>query len=211
MFPEFACDDVFRLETRRMWLRWPRAADAAVLGALVGERAVAEMTGRIPHPYPPGEAARYIEAAREKNAGGREIDLVLAMKDRPGEAVGGVGLRADRAGAPMLGYWVGRPFQGRGLATEAAQAVIDFAFTFADLPEIGASARVVNPASRRVLEKCGFAYLGSSLEHLPARGGMSPCDRFRLDRKVWSSLKSWRMPGLARQRDPAGEAAGCPA
>jgi hypothetical protein len=54
MFPDLLRDDVFRLETRRLWLRWPRAADTALIASLAGERDVAEMTANIPHPYPPG-------------------------------------------------------------------------------------------------------------------------------------------------------------
>ena len=44
MFPELTRDDVFRLETRRLWLRWPRMADASAILRQAGEKAVAEMT-----------------------------------------------------------------------------------------------------------------------------------------------------------------------
>ena len=53
MFPDLTRDDVFRLETRRLWLRWPRHADVQAIVRLAGETAVAEMTASIPHPYPP--------------------------------------------------------------------------------------------------------------------------------------------------------------
>ena len=56
-----------------------------------------------------------------------------------------------------------------GHATEAARALIDAFFAYGDGSEITASVRVINPASRRVLEKCGFAYQGSGLVELPAR------------------------------------------
>ena len=56
MFPDLLRDDVFRLETRRLWLRWPRAGDAAMIARLAGERDVAERTANIPHPYLPGAA-----------------------------------------------------------------------------------------------------------------------------------------------------------
>jgi hypothetical protein len=64
MFPDLTRDDVFRLETRRLWLRWPRLADAQAITRLAGEKAVAEMTARIPHPYTPEEAERFIFQAR---------------------------------------------------------------------------------------------------------------------------------------------------
>ena len=59
MFPDLTRDDVFRLETRRLWLRWPRHGDVQALVRLVGEKAVAEMTARIPHPYGPDHATAF--------------------------------------------------------------------------------------------------------------------------------------------------------
>ena len=211
MFPDLTRDDVFRLETRRLWLRWPRLADAAVLAALVGDKAVADMTGQIPHPYPDGEATRHIALTRARNAEGRQLGLALTFKSQPDGLVGMMSAVFDQPGGPRLIYWVGEPFWGQGLATEAAQAVIDCVFTLTAAAEIAATSRVINPASRRVLEKCGFAYVGSGLETLPARGGMVPCDRLRLDRKAWASLKGWRMPGWVRapRRAPTEQQEAC--
>ena len=61
---------------------------------------------------------------------------------------------------------------GKGLATEAAEAMIDAAFGLTPTVEILASVRVENEASKAVLEKCGFALLGTGLQGAPARGGM---------------------------------------
>ena len=52
-------------------------------------------------------------------------------------------------------------------------------------------ARVSNPASRRVLEKCGFQWTGVGLYRVRALNSSAPVDRFRLDRGLWASLKSW--------------------
>jgi len=198
MFSDITRDDVFRLETKRLWLRWPRAADAPTIVRLAGERAVAEMTARVPHPYPPGDAERFIIDTRASNAGGRGIGLAITTKAKPLEPIGTISLRESARGDALLGYWLGVDFWGRGFATEAAQAIIDTLFTLTHVGEIRASVRVLNPASRRVLEKCGFVGAGSSLELLPARGGMHPCDQYQLDRKVWESLKNWRRPSLDR-------------
>jgi RimJ/RimL family protein N-acetyltransferase len=56
---------------------------------------------------------------------------------------------------------------------------------------IDQGARVSNPASRRVLEKCGFQWTGVRLIRIRAINSAAPADRFRLDRGLWSSLKSW--------------------
>ena len=65
------------------------------------------------------------------------------------------------AGAdPEIGYWYGVPFWGRGYATEAARALIDYAFNDLGHETLEGGARVTNPASRCVLEKCGYVWTG---------------------------------------------------
>lgn len=85
---------------------------------------------------------------------------------------------------------------GKGFGTEAARALIDFAFEEFAIDEVRSGARVVNPASRHVLEKCGFQWTGVELHRFVALGSSTPVDRFRLERAVWSSLRSW---GTARR------------
>ena len=197
MFPDLTCDDVFRIETKRLWLRWPVAADAAAIQRLAGNRAVAEMTARIPHPYPAHEAERYVSLARAENAVGKSLLLAMTLKDEPQELIGMVGVTPRRNVPLSLGYWVGRPHWGCGLATEAAQALVDCVFTFTGAPGIAAAARTINPASRGVLEKCGFQFEGQGMIDTTARGVVA-VDTFRLSRRTFESLKLWRAPSVPR-------------
>jgi RimJ/RimL family protein N-acetyltransferase len=197
MFPDLTRDDVFRLETRRLWLRWPRLADAQAIVRLAGEKAVADMTARIPHPYPPEQAEKFIFQARRANANGESLQLAITPKGKPNSLIGMVGISpGPETAKPELGYWLGIPSWGQGYATEAARALIDAFFAYGDETDLTASARVINPSSRRVLEKCGFAYQGAGLIELPARGGLYPADHFRLDRRAWESFKTWSHMGL---------------
>ncbi len=195
MFPDLARDDVFRLETKRLWLRWPRAADSAAIERYSSRWEVAKMTARIPHPYPPGEAERFIFTAREANALGRDLILVITPIRGKRDPMGMISLESRREGRLTLGYALAPEMWGKGLATEAAAAAINAGFALTDALEMLATAHVENPASRRVLEKCGFAHMGSGLEGAPARGGMVPCDRFRLERSVWASRRVARESG----------------
>jgi RimJ/RimL family protein N-acetyltransferase len=81
-----------------------------------------------------------------------------------------------------IGYWIGVPFWGCGYATEASQGLIDHAFGSLGYEVLTASARVSNPASRRVLEKCGFQWTGVGLCRIRAISSSVPVDRFRLSR-----------------------------
>ena len=182
MFPDLLRDDVFRLETRRLWLRWPRAPDAALIASLAGERDVAEMTAHIPHPYPPGAAAEFVLKARADNVGGDALVLALAPKARHGDMIGAIALRRSGEQDATLDFWLGKPFWSQGYASEALRALIDMAFSFTDLAEIHASLRQDNAAARRVLEACGFHAAGPGVETAPARGGMIPVERFALSR-----------------------------
>ena len=195
MFPDLTRDDVFRLETRRLWLRWPRQADCDAIVRLAGEKVVAEMTGVIPHPYGPADAQAWLLKVRSANASGQGLTLAITPRSKPGTLIGTVGIGAEPDGAPFLGYWLGTPCWGQGFITEAARALVDAFFAYTPGQELTASVRVINPSSRRVLEKCGFVAVGSGLKALPARGGVFPVDHFRLDRRKWRSLKAWSTSG----------------
>ena len=196
MFPDLTRDDVFRLETRRLWLRWPRHADSQAMVRLAGEKAVAEMTAHVPHPYPPEEAARFVLAARKANAEGRGLDLAVTPKRNPNGLVGMVGIREGEDG-PHLGYWIGSPSWGQGFATEGARALLDHAFGTVGLSRIWAETMSVNHGSRGVLGKLGFRlihmYVGTWDDPLPG------WERGELVYEI--TRPEWRSP--AARRDPA--------
>jgi RimJ/RimL family protein N-acetyltransferase len=174
------------LETERLVLRAPRDTDAKAIALLVNDRRIAENTLRIPHPYGLADAQEFIASA---NAGDGEIVFVIASHD--GGLLGCCGIAQLDEATPEIGYWLGIPFWGKGYATEAARALIDHAFVDLGHDTLVAGARVSNPASRRVLEKCGFQWTGVGLYRIRALKSSAPVDRFRLDRGLWASLKSW--------------------
>jgi RimJ/RimL family protein N-acetyltransferase len=76
------------------------------------------------------------------------------------------------------------------------RAIVEASFLLTNAIEILASARIENPASRRVLEKSGFVHLGAGREGAPARGGMVDVDRFRFERSVWAEAYARRAVAL---------------
>ena len=173
------------LETERLILRAPRLEDAKALAMLANDRRIAENTARIPHPYGIADAESFFASVNKRDG---EIAFLITRDDT---VIGTCGIAPPRREAPELGYWLGVPFWGQGYATEAARAVIDHAFADLGYEELEAGARVTNPASRRVLEKCGFQWTGVGLTRVRALASSVPSDRFRLERGIWASLKSW--------------------
>jgi RimJ/RimL family protein N-acetyltransferase len=179
------------LLTERLMLRAPCRADAKAIAHLAADRRIAANTTRIPHPYRAGDAEQFIAAINRRDG---EAVFVITFDAEP-IGMCGVERREDVA---EIGYWLGVPFWGSGYATEAARAVIDHAFGELGHETLAAGARVNNPASRRVLEKCGFQWTGVGLYRIRAINSSAPFDRFRLDRGLWASLKAW-----GRTRDVA--------
>lgn len=196
MFPNLTRDDVFRLETERLWLRWPRAADAARIRLLASDAAVAETTGAIPHPYPPESADAFVIAARTANAEGSGLVLALTPKNGARELIGMTGIEI-RDGAAELGYWLGRSYWRSGLASEAARALIGLAFSVSRIETLEAGAFPDNAASRRLLERLGFMSAGRVTRHLPLRGGPRAVERYILPRDRWPGVAE--APRVTRQ------------
>ena len=184
-FPWMTRDEVFRVETPRLWLRWSRPSDAGALQAIAGQESVATMTATWPHPLPPGEAARRIETARARNASGEALILALTLKSAPDQLVGQIGCNALATEHLGIGYMLDPALAGRGLATEAVRGFAGALFTYTNLQRIAASARATNPASRRVLEKNGFDHIGAGTLDTQAHGPME-VEHLELTRSSWA-------------------------
>jgi RimJ/RimL family protein N-acetyltransferase len=211
MFPDLTSDDIFRIETRRLWLRWPRASDIASITSFASLAQVARMTALIPHPYPPGEAERFIMKARAENANGSALILAITRKGSAGQTIGLLGAYGTATADIEFGYILAPPYWSKGFTTEAVKALTRTVFSLTRANRILANSRVDNLASRRVLEKTGFSYVDTGLDLLPARGGLHPCDRFQLDRKTWAAGKragdeKRAMPPMAHQAQQAQQA-----
>jgi RimJ/RimL family protein N-acetyltransferase len=176
--------DIPVLKTERLTLCAPRLRDAKAIARFAGDRRIAENTARIPHPYTIDDAEEFIAAANRQDV---DTTFIITLD---GILIGACGLEG-RGGTAEIGYWLGAPYWGRGYTTEAARAVIDHAFGDLHYATLEAGARVSNPASRRVLEKCGFQWNSVRLTRIRAIKSAAPVDRFRLDRGLWASLKAW--------------------
>lgn len=174
------------LESRRLVLRAPCIEDVSAIAELANNRKIAEMTATMPFPYTLEDARAFV--SRGSFSADSAI-FALHLKQEHGTIFIGMCGYTPRPGesTPELGYWLGQPYWGKGLATEAIQAVLEYAFTQTPVTAITGSCRVVNAISRRVLEKCGFWWQSVGLWQVKALGASLPMDRFRLERGEWAA------------------------
>lgn len=177
------------LVTRRLVLRTPMPEDAQAITEIANNMSIASQTSRIPHPYSLKDAEDWIASIGDEAAVGEIAYLITAKAD--GTALGAAGFTISECAGTEIGYWIGEPFWGKGFATEAAQAVIDQAFTTPETERIFACCHASNNASRKVLEKCGFKHTGPGMCACGALNTMVPSEDFQLERGVWKSLKNW--------------------
>lgn len=154
------------LNTTRLILRPLNRGDIPELLPLIGARAVAATTLRIPHPYAEQDALKFLEHSDSvwKSREGARFGIFL----RDGlKLCGGIGLAVNlEHNHAELGYWIGVPFWGNGYCTEAARETLRFGFGNLQLHRIDAGHFANNPASGRILEKLGMKHEGTSRERV---------------------------------------------
>ena len=156
------------IETQRLTLRAPATADVERVAAFCVDRDVARMTTRMPAPYTRAHAEDFVARCGTQDRA-RDNTFAIALE---GEGlVGVIGMFTTPDGQVELGYWIGRPYWGRGYATEATRGALDWARSAWRKRYVVAGHFADNTASGRVLVKSGFLYTGV-VEHKPsiARG-----------------------------------------
>ncbi|QDU69818.1 GNAT family N-acetyltransferase [Engelhardtia mirabilis] len=153
------------IETARLRLRPFVEDDAPRLTALLEAFEVVEFTAGYPHPFGLDDARRQLERQRHLAEAGQAVHWAIEpIETPPGSLNGLCGGVLAKLDAPCrnaeLGYWLGRNAWGRGFATEAGRAVIDWCFGAWNANRVEAHHVARNPSSGRVLEKLGMQQEG---------------------------------------------------
>jgi RimJ/RimL family protein N-acetyltransferase len=134
------------------------AEDAAALARHANNRAVwITLRDRFPHPYTMEDALSFLRIATTQQP---PCDFAIATAD---EVIGGIGLQRQSDVHRLtaeIGYWLGEPYWGRGIASRAVRAVTDWAFATTSLERLYACVFATNPASARVLSNAGYQFEG---------------------------------------------------
>ena len=130
--------------------------DIAALPALANDMFVARyMTRRFPHPYLHDDAENWWGLVSQQRV---QVNFAIEVD---GELAGGIGLNPlddERFGTADVGYWLGRFFWGRGIATQALNALVRYGFDDLCMRRLQAHVMAPNIASARVLEHAGFTF-----------------------------------------------------
>src|SRR3954447_3154026 len=163
--------------TPRLLLRPGFPEDAPALAAAIADQAIARNLVNVPWPYSMRDAEAFLASPRNPILPSL---LIFERTDRAPQLVGSCGLGRRASGAVEMGYWIARPYWGRGLATEACSALIEIARTLG-IGSLEGSHFVDNPTSARVLEKLGFEPTGLVAPRIScARGVDVPARLMRL-------------------------------
>jgi RimJ/RimL family protein N-acetyltransferase len=154
--------DYPRLLTPRLLLRPFEISDAPTIERLAGSREVANTTLTIPHPYPAGGGGEWIATHASKWERRESFALAITPRSAPGELLGTISLTMSMKHLHgEIGYWIALEQWGQGYATEAARAVIGYAFDALGLHRIEAQHFARNRASGRVMQKLGMRREGT--------------------------------------------------
>lgn len=146
------------IKTERLVLRPLELADAPAFSKLASDYDISKMTGSLPHPMPLYSAEFKIMYLRNQKRRGLAYPYVITLG---GEFIGVMDLfRSAPKAALKIGYWIGKPYWGKGFSTEAAKTIIAEARDTLGVEALIAGAFADNPASLRVLEKLGFKPTG---------------------------------------------------
>jgi RimJ/RimL family protein N-acetyltransferase len=181
------------LETPRLVLRPLELADADQVQLLFPHwELVKYLAAVVPWPYPPdGARTFYEQVALPAIARGEEWNWSIRLRSNPDQLIGSIRLRPDGDGENR-GFWLGLPWQGQGLMTEASEAVTDFWFNTLNFPVLRVAKAVANTTSRRISEKQGMRVI-AMIERDYVAG--------RLPAELWEiTAEEWNAQRLARTR-----------
>lgn len=158
-------------QSKRLLLRELSLKDASEIQPLLNDETIAMNTLTIPFPLPDGWAKQWIEALVKVRVNGNPTSFSI-VRNSTDEIVGVVSLRDVNTNFENaeLAYWIGRPFRGRGFATEAGRLIMALGFQTLGLNRIYAYHYSSNKGSGRVLIKLGMTHEGTLRQHIKKSG-----------------------------------------
>lgn len=154
------------IRTERLLLRLFQLEDAEEVARLVNNYNIYKSTMNLPYPYSIDDAIKWIKGMPKKVKSEKVFEFAITDKNT-GKLFGAIALSNNKAFRNgELAYWIGEEYWGKGYATEAGKAMIEFAFKEKNYHKVYARHFRFNPASGRVLEKIGMKQEGVLVDHI---------------------------------------------
>jgi len=170
--------------TERLAFRVPALSDGDALYALMNDFDIIKFLTSVPWPCKRADADAYI--ARAQSGRARGDGYYYLVIDKVTQAIAGtIDLRFDPEKTAHFGYWYAKSAWGRGFATEALAALLEFGFRRLGLENIWGAALPGNPASIRVMEKCGLQTAGTIEVTRPNFGDRVEMVKLNIRRPDW--------------------------
>jgi len=171
------------LETSRLWLQPLQLADADQIQSLFPHWEIVRfLAGRVPWPYPPDGALTYCRGiALPAAERGEEWHWSPRLKSNPAQIIGSISL--IRAENHNRGFWLGLPWQGQGLMSEACAVVTDYWFDVLKFPVLRVPKAIANTASRRISVSQGMRVV--STEEREFVSGRLPAEIWEITADEW--------------------------
>lgn len=176
------------LETRRLILRPLELADAEQAQVLFPQwEIVRYLNARVPWPYPPdGAYTFYRDVVLPAMERGEGWNWTLRLRSAPEQMIGNISL--STAENKNRGFWLGLPWHGQGLMSEACDAVTDYWFVVLKFPVLRAPKAIANTASRRISEKQGMRVI--AVEERDYVSGRLPTELWEITAEAWNRQRS---------------------
>jgi len=180
---------IARLETPRLELRPLELADAEQTQQLFPKWEIVQfLAHHVPWPYPDdGAATYYRDSALPAMARGEAWHWSLRLKSDPHQLIGSISLM--KAEGNNRGFWLGLPWQRKGLMSEAVEVVTDYWFNYLGFSVMRVPKAVVNTASRRISEKNGMRIV--AVEERDYVAGRLPAEIWETTADEWRTHRGF--------------------
>ncbi|MGO4885216.1 MAG: GNAT family N-acetyltransferase [Bryobacteraceae bacterium] len=177
------------LETPRLWLRPLELTDAAQAQVFFPQwEVVRYLTDKVPWPFPPdGVFTYYRDVALPQAERGEAWHWTLRLKTDPDSLIGCISLM--RGGETNRGFWLGAPWRGQGLMSEASVAVTDYWFGTLGFPLLRVPKAAANIPSRRISEKQGMRLVETKEGDYVS--GRLPTEIWEITAEEWRTARGW--------------------
>jgi ribosomal-protein-alanine N-acetyltransferase len=178
------------LGTRRLQLRPPESSDLLDIQKQASFREIADTMISLPHPYPPGEAGKYLDRMQHERTAGRAVVYLIERRAEK-EFCGLIEIRDidHEHSQGELSFWLERKSWGVGYMSESVEVMVRYGFEVLRLNRLFAYHMLRNPATGRVLEKSGFRQEGVLRQRVRKWGQFEDVALWAILRQDWNVIE----------------------